>query len=150
MAARWSDELAKKFLFSKEKQVGAKKHKRSEKNPSEPKENKYKAIRTASGFPSQLEEAVYAELLYLQKAGKLRDVSRYPSVHLAGNLRWKCDFIAYDLTLNQTVYIEAKGFEDARFNAIKQVWPALGPGLMRIYKGKNGRVFIEKEIKGKE
>ncbi len=145
---RWSDPLLK---LSKEYQTRGKGKKSGKvKTNAEPKKNKYGNIRTASGFPSHLEEAVYADLLYQQKAGLLRDVERYPSVHLGGKLRWKCDFKAFDVALNQIVFIEAKGVEDGRFIAIKQVWPVLGPGLMRIYKGRNGRVYVDEEIEGKK
>lgn len=137
------------YKLSKEYQLRGKK-KKNEKEKKEPKENKYKAKRTALGFPSQLEERVFGALLYLERAGHLTNIIRYPTVHLGGKLRWKCDFKIYDNALGIEVYVEAKGFEDGRFTAIKQVWPALGPSLLRIYKGNKDRVWIAEEIKGKK
>jgi hypothetical protein len=147
--SRWTDSL---YKLSKEYQLRGKKKKngKEEKDKEPPKENKYKAKRTALGFPSQLEERVYGELLLLAKAGHLNNIERYPTVHLVGKLRWKVDFRVYDVQLGQTVYCEAKGCEDGRFTAIKQAWSGCGPGLLRIYKGSKDRVWIAEEIEGKK
>ena len=137
--ARWTDPLLK---LSKEYQA-------RRQGKAEPKPNKYRAVRTPSGFPSGLEERVHADLLYMQKAGLITDVRRYPSVHLGGKLRWKCDFVVHDFKLGADVWVEAKGFADGRFTAIKQVWPALGPGLLRIYTDAGGGRLKVEEVSGK-
>lgn len=132
----WHDALTKKHQTRR----------RADKEPREAKPNKYKAVRTASGFPSQLEETHYADLLYREKAGLVRDVKRYPSIELMPGLRWKPDFGLYDLKLGQYVIEESKGVEGERFAVIKQVWRCIGPHLLRIYKGTTTRVSCVEEI----
>ncbi len=132
---RWSDCLTKKHQTRGKKEA---------------KPNKYKARRTALGFPSHLEESVYADLLYRQKAGEYRDVERYPSIELMPGVRWKCDFKAFDIALGETVYIEAKGIITERYALIVQMWPTCGTGLLREYKGSKDRVWVSREIKGKK
>src|SRR5262249_17343035 len=114
------------------------------------KPNKYKAQRTALGFPSKLEESHYADLLFREKAGLVREIERYPSIKLTSRVTWKAGFKCFDLSLGEYVIEESKGIECERFRIIKQLWPDFGPMLLRIYKGRDGRVWCAEEIKGKE
>jgi hypothetical protein len=102
--------------------------------------NKYGAQRTHSGFPSHLEEAVYGELILLERAGELRNVERQSSIQLTKYVRWKCDFKVFHVEQNIEIWIEAKG-------VIKQLWREFGPGELWIYGGDHGRVFITEKIK---
>lgn len=113
------------------------------------KKNKYKAERTALGFPSKLEETHYADLLYREKAGIVRDIERQARVQLTPGVAWKCDFKCFDIALGREVWEESKGVVTERFSVIKQLWPDFGPGLLRIYIGRGGRVWCREEIEGK-
>jgi hypothetical protein len=139
----WHDPLSKKYQVRGRRKT---KHKVEKVE----KENKYKAKKTALGFPSALEETHYADLLYREKARLVRNVERQVRVQLTPGVAWKCDFKCFDIALNREVWEESKGVVTERFALIKQLWPDFGPGLLRIYKGSRGRVWCAEEIEGKK
>lgn len=98
--------------------------------------NKYGAVRTANGFPSKLEEAVWNVLLLREKAGEISNIQRQAKVLLtAAEIPWKVDFSFFDERIEATCYAEAKGIEDDRFKLFKKLWPHYGPGILEVWKG---------------
>lgn len=118
-------------------------------------ENKYHARKSGclKGHPhrSGLEASVCDHLGLLEKSGELENIRSefdegYQTVEILPKMRYRVDFIAKDKKLGTDVYIEAKGFETAEFRRICQAWWSHGPGVLRIYKGRNRKLAITREI----
>lgn len=106
----------------------------------EKKKNKYNAQRTARGFPSQLEEAVYDQLLWLQRGGVIRDLKRQQTVVLQPGPReeritWRIDFSYTDCATGELVYAEAKGHETGEYINKLKMFRANPPTKLEIWKG---------------
>lgn len=100
-----------------------------------PQSNKYKAQRTGD-FPSKLEANAYAILQMLQINGDIRDLKRYPTVLLAGCIKWKVDFTYFNIKQNRQEWAEAKGQETYDYCLKKRLWKhGYGPGPLVIWKG---------------
>lgn len=98
--------------------------------------NKFGAKRTADGFPSMLERAVYHVLLLREKAGEIRDIRRQHCVDLGLGVRWKVDFSFEVVATGLRRFAEAKGLEDAGYKIKKRMWKnGAGIGELEIWKG---------------
>lgn len=113
--------------------------------------NKYKAVRTANGFPSKLEAALYDLLLLKEKAGEITNIKRQHSVVLQDGpknqrIAWKVDFSYLDLSLNETVFAEAKGVRTNDFLLKLKLWRKLKPYTLLIYGGSYKRLVLTERI----
>lgn len=100
-------------------------------------------------FPSKLHASVYCTLKLLEKNGEIKDIRCEVTLPIVGKLKFKVDFVVFDIAKNFYVAHEAKGFEFPRFKAISQAWDGAGPMDLVIWKGDASRPFIFKTIKGK-
>ena len=108
---------------------------------------KYKNKPT-DGYPSQLERAVHALLLWREKAGEIRNIKRQASVDLH-YWRWKVDFSFEDVATGETIWCEAKGEETRDYLKNLKLWPDFGPGKLEIWKGTYQKPRLYKIILGK-
>lgn len=114
------------------------------------RKHKYGAVRTADGFPSKLEKAVWEMLRIMQAANEIKDLKRYHTVVLSdAKVRWKCDFIFTNVKTGGQELAEAKGKEDARFRVVKKLYKEYGTMPLQIWKGNYRRPFLFETIKPK-
>lgn len=104
--------------------------------------NKYGAKRTALGFPSKLEEAVYFKLLEREKLGEIKEIQRQSVVVLQPGppkvrVQWKVDFRfeRYRDGQWQICYAEAKGIETGEYRLKLKLWRKAMPAPIEIWKG---------------
>jgi len=112
--------------------------------------NKYGAKKTTHAglsFASQLEADVYDLLVWFVSKKKLRALRCQPHVFLTdARIEMIPDFSAFDLSLGELVYYEAKGFETATWRLKKKLWRVYGPGRLRIYMTDRGELKMVEEI----
>ena len=106
------------------------------------KKNKYNAVkvfRYGRNWPSKLELSVYEMLLMMERGGKLRDLKCQVTVRFHtydfGKTTMIPDFRAFDIPLNEEIYIEAKGMPTPTWNRKKKAWAIGGPGKLFVYGG---------------
>ena len=113
--------------------------------------NSRRVVFDGQSFPSMLEGALWTHLKLLEYGGKLRDVTRQPTVFLTkAKISFKPDFMAYDVELGKDVYYESKGVETERWRMIKKLWEYYGPSILRVYRGTHRRLTLAVEIIPKE
>jgi hypothetical protein len=100
--------------------------------------NKFGARRTADGFPSKLEAAVYKNLLDRERLGEISNIRRQVVVRLLDGpkdliVNWKIDFSFEEK--GQTVYAEAKGIETSDFKIKLKLFRKLRIAPIEIWKG---------------
>jgi hypothetical protein len=114
------------------------------------KVNKFGAKRTADGFPSKLEAAVYQMLLLREKAGEITNIRRQHLVRFPCGPGWKVDFSFTDCATGETVYCEAKGQELETYRLKKGMFagcPILeSAGRLEIWKGTYHRPRLTEKI----
>lgn len=104
--------------------------------------NKYNAKKTRVAgedreFPSQGEATAFIYFRELERAGKIKELTRYPSVRLTkASIAYKPDWSYIDLKTGEKRYVDFKGVETDRFKMIKKLWAYYGPGVLEIVKGK--------------
>jgi hypothetical protein len=113
--------------------------------------NKFNAKRTASGFPSKLEEAVYHLLLLRERNGELTDIRRQHAVVLQEGpkdqrISWKVDFSALDVKSQKRIFVEAKGIATNDFVLKLKLWRKLKPFALEIWKGDYRRPYLAERI----
>ena len=101
------------------------------------------AIRN-EGFSSKLEKAVYIKLKDREILGEVTDIKMQQTVRLhdlaTGEVRnWKVDFSCVDRATGQTIYVEAKGFEDREYIRKRNMWRKNPPGRLEIWRGTHRR-----------
>lgn len=101
-------------------------------------------------FPSKLHASVYQQLKLLEAAGEIRDIRCEVTIPICGKLKWKVDFVVFNIKRGVDEAHEAKGYADKRFLAICQAWDGAGPMDANIWKGSYRAPFIAKTIKGKK
>jgi hypothetical protein len=111
--------------------------------------------KTADGFGSKLEKAVYQQLLAREGTGEIKDIKRQQTVVLqeraeGARIAWKLDFSAVRCANNETFYIEAKGFETADYKMKLNLWRKKTPAKLEIWKGNHSRPFFAEVINKKE
>lgn len=99
---------------------------------------KYGAMRTADGFPSKLERAVFYKLKDREVLGEIKDIQRQSVVVLvAGDkkerINWKVDF-KFERN-GEVCYAEAKGFETGEYRLKLRLWRKMKPARLEIWKG---------------
>lgn len=85
------------------------------------KYNNKKVVCNGYKFDSKMEAEDYKRLLWLEKAGKIKDLKRQVGIKLSGRFSYVCDFCYYDMELNTLVIYDTKGFETSDFK-IKRAW----------------------------
>lgn len=97
--------------------------------------NKYKA-KSANGFPSKFEAAVYEYLLFRELAKEISEIKRQQTVYLTdAKIAYKVDFSYHDLKSEKTIWVEAKGFPTDVWRLKKRLWAIYGPGPLEIFTG---------------
>jgi hypothetical protein len=102
--------------------------------------HKYRAQKTALGFPSKLEEAVYFKLRDREVLGLIRDLRRQHTIVLQEGKRdtriaWKIDFSFINCETGQLTFAEAKGFPDKVYLMKLKMFRANPQGDLEIWKG---------------
>lgn len=102
-------------------------------------------------FSSKAERALYEKLMVDVLDGRLSDLQCQDHVALIDGDRnvkitYIPDFKAYDCVAKEYVWIEFKGFKDAKWSYKKRLWRAFGPGRLQIYKGSEKHVSMVEEL----
>lgn len=98
-----------------------------------------------------MERARYAELLLLEKSGKIKDIECQVQVILTeAEIIYKPDFKYFDLSLSKPIWEEVKGFETDTWRLKRKLWISYGPGILRVYKGRYSRLRLHEEITPKK
>lgn len=98
-------------------------------------------------FDSKLEACLYLYLKAEVDQGRLELLRCKEHVFLtAARIEMIPDFCAFDCTLQQEVYYEAKGFETDVWFIKKKLWHYYGPARLRIFKGNAQRFRMVEEI----
>lgn len=109
--------------------------------------SKYGSTRTANGFPSKLEEAVFNILCLREKAKEIKDIRRQHRIDLGFGILWKVDFSFIEVATGETVLAEAKGFEDATYrHKVKMFKNGAGKNKLEIWKGTYSSPFLSETI----
>lgn len=118
------------------------------------KEHKYRAkpvskeLGGGRSFGSGLERARHGELLFLEKAGEIRELNCQVQVELSdAKIIYKPDFRYFDIDLGETVWEETKGVETKEWRIKRRLWLFYGPGLLRVLKGTAARIVLHEEIR---
>lgn len=99
-------------------------------------------------FASALEADLYGYLLLLQRQGEVTDVRCQPHVFLTeARIEMIPDFVVLDTRLEEDIYYEAKGFETDIYRLKRKLWTVYGPGRLRVFKGRAGRLKMVEEIR---
>lgn len=113
--------------------------------------NKFNACRTARGFPSKLEAAVFYLLDVRQRAGEISDIKRQQVVVLqdgdrSTRITWRVDFSYVDAKTGETVFVEAKGMETGEYKLKLKMWRANPPAKLEIWKGNYNKPILVETI----
>lgn len=100
-------------------------------------------------FGSQLEAGLFDWLKASEQAGEIRDIQQQVHVYLTeARILYIPDFSAFDTSLGETVYLEAKGFETPEWRIKRRLWLAgYGPGVLRVFKGSGTRLRMYEELR---
>ena len=86
--------------------------------------------------PSKLEAAVGGIVDNLRVLGEASELRAQHSVRLDADRTWKVDYSYFSKSLNERVWVEAKGKRDARFRKNLKLWrDGAGPGRLEIWEG---------------
>jgi hypothetical protein len=118
------------------------------------KTNKLHAEKTANGFPSKLEEAVYSTLLLRERAGEITDIRRQHALRFPCGPAWKIDFSFIDVATGERIYCEAKGAEMETYRIKKNMFagcPVLeSAGKLEVWKGEHKQPKLVETIYPKD
>ena len=100
--------------------------------------NKFGACRTADGFPSKLERAVFMKLKDRESLGEISKIERQSTVVLQEGppkvrIAWKVDFSFERNGVRE--YAEAKGVKTADFMLKLKLWRKKRPARLEIWQG---------------
>jgi len=118
-------------------------------------------------FDSKLERDRGTELVMLQRAGAIEDLAFQKTVVLQEadrvtkkrRVAYRADFryvetyfpVSPDAPEKRVVYEEAKGLRKSRWIMIRNLWPLLGPALLRVtVRGFGGRIVVKEEVEPDE
>lgn len=111
------------------------------------RKHKYGAVRTADGFPSKLERAVFETLRILEAAKEIKDIKRQQTVVLTdAHIRCKIDFSFINLKTGELEYAEAKGVEGERWRIIEALYRVYGPAPLTVWKGSYTKPYEHERI----
>lgn len=89
---------------------------------------------------------MHATLKLMENAGLINNIRRQVVVQLTRFVKWRSDYVVYDVQRKQDIIIEAKGYEDLRWKVILQLLPEFSPMIVQIWCKKGGRLYMKKEI----
>jgi hypothetical protein len=120
-------------------------------NWARPLKSKYGAQRTKiSGysFASKIEAQRFAELELLKRAGEVLEIQVQPQVRLsAAEIVYKPDFLV-TWANGEKIWEEVKGFETPEWRIKRRLWLAYGPGKLRVFRARGGRLVMTEELGG--
>ncbi len=101
--------------------------------------NKYGAVKARSvltkrWYDSKAERDFRNWLFAREQWGEVRDIQEQVTIELDSGIKWKCDFLYFDIKRDGELYAEVKGAETERFRMVKKLWLYHGPGLLQIWK----------------
>lgn len=106
------------------------------------RKNKFGSVKVfqhGRNWASRLELAVYELLLMMERGGRLTNIRCQVTVRFHtfdhGKINMIPDFQAFDVKLNQEIFIEAKGFPTASWRRKKKAWGVGGPAPLYVYGG---------------
>lgn len=113
--------------------------------------SKYGAQRTLCqlnhSHRSKLEASVCQLIQLREIAGELKITQIEDHVYLSdAEILYIPDFRCQDPTTYENFWIEAKGFETARWPIIKKLWRVYGPGRLEIWKGTANKPHLDEII----
>lgn len=118
------------------------------------KKNKYGAEKIIVGphtYDSKLEHEMHMTLKLLERSGEIKDIRHHPgAVQLTRFVKYKPDFLIFDIKRNIEIFIESKGFDGERWRVIRNLWREFGPKPLQVWRKSGNRVFMAEEIRGKE
>ncbi len=114
--------------------------------------SKYGAKRTKHAgysFASKMEASRFTELELLKRAGEISEIQVQAQVVLTeASIIYKPDFkITYPD--GHVEWEEVKGFETDAWKIKKRLWRFYGPGILKIFMGQGGRLFLAETIEGR-
>lgn len=96
---------------------------------------------------SGLESKVCEMLLLREKAKEIYLEQVEATVHLTrAKIRYIADFKCFDLLLNRTFYVEAKGCETDRWQIIRKLYPFYADHPLEVWKENRRGLYMEKLI----
>lgn len=114
------------------------------------KPNKYRA-KSADGFGSKLESAVYGQLVLRERMGEISDIKRQQTVVLQEGKRntritWRIDFSFIEKHTGTIAYCEAKGFSTRDYVLKLKLYRANPPAPLEIWMGDYRRPVMRERI----
>lgn len=101
-------------------------------------------------FDSMAECSLYDYIKAQEQAGEWRLIQTQASVYLTdARILYKPDFLIEDLSINEEVYLEMKGFETPVWRIKRRLWPYYGIGTLRVYKTNRLGVYMHEELRAK-
>lgn len=116
--------------------------------------NKYGARRAVDhqgrSYASTAEKDRAEELLLLEQAGEISELTAQPVVRLAGSVNYRPDFRYTEGS--RVIFEDVKGVVTERFAVICQLWPKWGPATLRITQrsGRKAGFRVTREILPKQ
>lgn len=111
--------------------------------------NKYGARRlevSGESYDSQGEHHMHELLKIMCMNGLVSNIRRQVVIQLTRYVKWRSDFIVFDVVRKQDVIIEFKGFEDLRWKVLLQLIPEFSPMPVQIWNKQGARLFMKQEI----
>lgn len=115
--------------------------------------NKYGAVKVKDGkntYDSKGEAEMHGTLKLMEKAGLIKDIVHHPAaVSITRFVKYKPDFIYFEIKRQTFVYVDFKGVMGERFSVICNLWKEFGVLPLQIWKKNGNRMYLHKEIIGK-
>lgn len=112
-----------------------------------PKYGQKKQRRGGRSFDSKLEANVFEMLRLRELAGEITEIKQQVNVHLTkARILYKPDYSYIDCETQETIYVEAKGFETPVWRIKRRLWKCYGPGPLMVYRGANQNFFLKETL----
>ena len=111
--------------------------------------NKYGAKRveiSGESYDSKLECEMHGLLKLMERGGLINNIRRQVVVQLTRFVKWRADFVVFDVKRNADIIVEAKGFESERWKVLLQLLPEFSPMVVQIWCKKGSKLAMTKEI----
>jgi hypothetical protein len=105
-----------------------------------------RAEHNGQGFRSGLERDVYATLLLMERAGKIKNIRREQSIQLTPSIKHKADFVVTDAATGEDYAIEAKGATCPTWSLKRRLYIDFGPLKIEIWKKQSNRLGVDEVI----
>lgn len=97
-------------------------------------------------FASKGERDCYEYLKILERAGEIEAIEFQVPVELVKGYKHKIDFKCFDIKRGEPLWVEYKGFVDAKWLMTKRLWRTFGPGRLKVYNGYGIRMKLIDDI----